>query len=154
MEEAVQRDFCGEWGDETDYRPRKVFPFLVPDPCFTSCLHHPTVISGGSPSTLPPFHSPVQHLDGGMVLETSEAAATGPSPLTTVAPPTGFLLTTPPASTAAAPPRLPPPPDEAGSATQHISATTTAFVPEGDEETTTTLITTTTITTVHTPGKP
>ncbi|KAJ6653365.1 hypothetical protein lerEdw1_009266 [Lerista edwardsae] len=108
-------------------------------------------IPGGSPSTLPPFHPPAQHLDSGLVPETSEAAATGPSPLTTAAPPTGFLLTTPPASTAAAPPRLPPPPDETGSTSQHISATTTAFIPEGDEETTTTLITTTTITTVHTP---
>ncbi|XP_063157408.1 seizure 6-like protein 2 isoform X2 [Candoia aspera] len=108
-------------------------------------------IPGGHPSTLPPFHPPIQHLDGGMVLETSAATATGPSPLTTAAPPTGFLLTTPPASTAAAPPRLPPPPDEAGSANHPISATTTSFIPEGDEETTTTLITTTTITTVHTP---
>ncbi|XP_060636233.2 seizure 6-like protein 2 isoform X1 [Anolis sagrei] len=108
-------------------------------------------IPGGNPSTLPPFHPPVQHLDGGVVPETSEAVATGPSPLTTAAPPTGFLLTTPPASTAAAPPRLPPPPDETGSTSQHVSATTTAFIPEGDEETTTTLITTTTITTVHTP---
>ncbi|KAM6451237.1 seizure 6-like protein 2 isoform 2-T2 [Liasis olivaceus] len=108
-------------------------------------------IPGGHPSTLPPFHPSIQHLDGGMVLESSEATATGPSPLTTAAPPTGFLLTTPPASTAAAPPRLPPPPDEAGSANHPISATTTAFIPEGDEETTTTLITTTTITTVHTP---
>ncbi|KAL7990098.1 hypothetical protein Chor_012764, partial [Crotalus horridus] len=104
----------------------------------------------GGQSTLPPFHPPIQHLDGGMVLETSEATATSPSPLTTAALPTGFLLTTPPDSTAAVPPRLPPPPDEMGSANRPISATTTAFIPEGEEETTTTLITTT-ITTVHTP---
>ncbi|KAK9395416.1 seizure 6-like 2 [Crotalus adamanteus] len=107
-------------------------------------------IPGGQSSTLPPFHPPIQHLDGGMVLETSEATATSPSPLTTAALPTGFLLTTPPDSTAAVPPWLPPPPDEMGSANRPILATTTAFIPEGEEETTTTLITTT-ITTVHTP---